>query len=274
MSRKLSLGLIVSLQEDVLASLKRVAGLGLRTCQLACWKPALLSDDLARRVREASDQTGVTISSFWAGYSGPARWNFTEGPSTIGLVPQAYRKQRVNELLAAITFARAIGVESVTTHVGFIPEDPADPAYRPLLDALRIVVGRCREFGRTFCFETGQETPVALLRAIEDLDADNLGVNLDPANLILYGKANPVDALEVIGPYIRGVHAKDGRYPTNGRELGQETPLGQGKVDFPALIKALKKHGYHGPLTIEREIRGPQQQRDIETAIAYLTPLL
>ncbi|KYH38344.1 MAG: hypothetical protein AYL31_011640 [Candidatus Bathyarchaeota archaeon B26-1] len=89
----------------------------------------------------------------------------------------------------------------------------------------------------------------------------------------MYGKANPVDALDIIGTYVRGVHAKDGEYPTNGRELGKEKPIGEGRVDFPALISKLKALGYRGALTIEREISGPQQIEDIKRAKAYLEAL-
>ena len=109
-----------------------------------------------------------------------------------------------------------------------------------------------------------------MLRTIEDIGAENVGVNLDPANLLMYGKANPVDALDVIGRYVRGVHAKDGEYPTDGRSLGVEKPLGQGRVNFPALLAKLHALGYDGALTIEREISGPQQIEDIRAAKAFL----
>jgi L-ribulose-5-phosphate 3-epimerase len=82
-----------------------------------------------------------------------------------------------------------------------------------------------------------------------------------------------VDALDVFGRYVRGVHAKDGCYPTNGSELGRETPLGEGQVNFPVLIPKLKACGFGGALTIEREISGPQQIADIQKAIQLLTPL-
>ena len=108
---------------------------------------------------------------------------------------------------------------------------------------------------------------------IEDLGGEYLGVNLDPANLLLYGKANPCDALDVIGAYVRGVHAKDGEYPTDGRRLGVEKPLGDGRVHFEVLLPKLKALGYRGALTIEREISGPQQIADIKRAIKLLSTL-
>ena len=127
-------------------------------------------------------------------------------------------------------------------------------------------------------FETGQETPVTLKRAIQDIEKDlgkgNVGINLDPANLIMYGKANPVDALEVFGEYVRGIHGKDGKYPTDGHYLGEEVPLGQGKVNYPAFIAKLKEVGYEGDITIEREISGEQQKKDIVAAKEILDKLI
>jgi sugar phosphate isomerase/epimerase len=136
------------------------------------------------------------------------------------------------------------------------------------------VAKRCKDLGLHFCFETGQETPVTLLRTMTDIGTGNLGINLDPANLLMYGKANPIDALDILGPYVKGVHAKDGEYPTTPGELGVEKPLGQGRVNFPVLVPKLKSFGYTGPLTIEREISGDQQIKDIRHAVQLLTPLL
>ena len=162
----------------------------------------------------------------------------------------------------------------MATHVGFIPEVPDTDDYRDLVSALRRVASKCRENGQYFMFETGQETPVTLLRTIEEIGLDNLGINLDPANLILYGKANPIDALRIIGKYVRDVHAKDGTYPTDGKHLGRETVVGEGDVSYPAFIAALKALGYDGALTIEREISGEEQIRDILLTKTYLEGLI
>lgn len=213
---------------------------------------------------------GWTFTSRWAGYPGPARWNFIEGPATIGLVPARYRKRRVSALRRAAEFAARAGAPAIVTHCGFIPEDPGHRLYGPTLRAIGEVADRCRQLGIGFWFETGQETPVALLRVIEDLGLDNLGVNLDTANLILYGKAAPLDALDVIGRYVRCVHAKDGLYPTDGRHLGREVPIGQGKVNFPAVLGRLAELGFAGDLIIEREISGARQTADIRAAVTDL----
>jgi sugar phosphate isomerase/epimerase len=123
-------------------------------------------------------------------------------------------------------------------------------------------------------YETGQETPITLLRAMTDVGLDNQFINLDTANLILYGKGNPLDALDVIGKLVRGIHAKDGLFPTDPKNLGEEVPLGQGKANFPLLIPRLKELGYDGPLTIEREISGPRQIDDIRKEKQYLEKLI
>ena len=127
--------------------------------------------------------------------------------------------------------------------------------------------------GQYFLFETGQEAPVTLLRTIEDIGTDNLGINLDPANLLMYGLGNPIDALSVFGQYVRNVHGKDGLCPTNGRLLGPEVPIGQGMVNYPAFIAKLKSIGYDRYITIEREISGDQQIKDIQAAKQLLETL-
>jgi sugar phosphate isomerase/epimerase len=125
-----------------------------------------------------------------------------------------------------------------------------------------------------FWFETGQETPVTLLRLIRAVGTGNLGVNLDPANLVLYGKANPVDSLDVLGPYVRNLHAKDGFYPTDPMELGREVKVGEGAVNWPRLVTRLGEIGFSGEFIIEREISGEQQRRDIADTVGCLRRLL
>ena len=147
-----------------------------------------------------------------------------------------------------------------------------------MLVACKTIVAKCKENGQNFLFETGQETPVTLKRAIQDIEKalgkGNVGINLDPANLLMYGKANPVDALEVFGEYVMGIHGKDGKYPTDGHHLGDEVPLGQGKVNYPAFIAKLKEVGYEGDITIEREIDGDEQKKDIRMAKDLLDKLI
>ncbi len=247
---------------------------GFGSCQLCCWNMDLLTKENAEFIRELSKKYEVEISAVWCGWSGPAVWNFYEGPETLGLLPEEYRETRVNELKKGCDFAEKLGVTDIATHMGFIPENPNDPQFKPMCDAIREVAEYAKNKGQWILFETGQETPTAMLRCFEEVGADNLGVNLDTANLILYGKANPVDALDVFGRYVRNIHAKDGLYPTNGKELGRETRIGEGKVDFKALFKKLKEIGYDSFVTIEREISGEQQLIDIRYAKEFLTRMM
>jgi sugar phosphate isomerase/epimerase len=268
---KLRMGVMTHIQTTPDEAMAKVAEIGLETCQ--CMWPPYGSLELARELRASADRYCITISTLWAGLPGPATWNFIEGPITIGLVPPEYRWDRIQALSHAADVAGAIGVGSITTHVGFIPEYPGDPLYAGTIVALKQVAWACAAAGVEFWFETGQETPVTLLRTIQDIGTENLGINMDSANLILYGKANPVDALDVFGKWVRGTHIKDGEYPTDGHSLGEEKALGDGKVNFAVLVPKLKSMGYRGHLTIEREISGPQQVEDIQRAMALLDPL-
>lgn len=251
-----------------------IARYGVTVTQYCNWNQALWTPEHAAKVKAESAASGVRLAAVWAGYSGPAVWNFIEGPATLGLVPLPYRDQRVAELKKGADFAAWCGAPAIITHCGFIPENPGDPLYAGTVKAIEAVALHCQARGIGFWFETGQETPVTLLRVIQDLGLPNLGINFDTANVILYGKANPVDALDVFGKYVRNLHAKDGVYPTDGRSLGHEVAIGKGKVNFPRVIARLHELGFAGPLVIEREISGPQQAVDIKKSVSYLRRLV
>ena len=260
--------------EEMEKSFIKLRAFGFASCQLCSWEPEKWTDENADGIRALAEKHGIEISSFWCGWEGPKVWDFYEGQRTLGLVPPQYREMRVKNLCDGADFAHRIGLTDVATHMGFIPECPFDPNFEPLCDAIRTVAQHLKTNGQYLLFETGQETPVTMLRCFEQVGMDNLGVNLDTANLILYGKANPVDALDVFGNYVRNLHAKDGFYPVNGHDLGEEVRLGDGKVDFPALFRKLKELGYDAYVTIEREISGEQQDEDIRHAKVYLETVI
>ena len=260
--------------EEMEKSFIKLRAFGFASCQLCSWEPEKWTDENADGIRALAEKHGIEISSFWCGWEGPKVWDFYEGQRTLGLVPPQYREMRVKNLCDGADFAHRIGLTDVATHMGFIPECPFDPNFEPLCDAIRTVAQHLKTNGQYLLFETGQETPVTMLRCFEQVGMDNLGVNLDTANLILYGKANPVDALDVFGKYVRNLHAKDGFYPVNGHDLGEEVCLGDGKVDFPALFRRLKELGYDSYVTIEREISGEQQDEDIRHAKVYLETVI
>ncbi len=252
----------------------RVKKSGFNSVQIIAWRHNIMTKENAQIIKPYFEKYDVEISAVWCGWEGPAEWNFYEGYKTLGLLPKEYREMRIKNLCVGSDFAKYLGVRDVITHMGFIPENPYDVEFIPMCDGIRKVAEYCKANGQFLLFETGQETPVALLRCIETVGTDNLGINLDTANLILYGKANPVDALDILGKYVRNIHAKDGVYPTNGHDLGEEKRIGDGKVDFKSLFIKLKDLGYDRYVTIEREIEDDGQIKDIEQAKNYLQNII
>jgi len=246
---------------------------GIFTCQLSV-SPDLLTDTTAEHIKNLCKSHGMEITALIGAWRGPNEWNFTAGPATLGIVPPAYRAMRMRELEACAQFAAKLKIRDVCTHMGFIPENPGDPLYPEVVAIIRHLAAIYKKHELRLNMETGQETPIVLLRVIHDVGLDNLGINFDPANFLMYGKANPIDAVSILKKYINGVHAKDGEYPTCGALLGVETPLGQGRVDIKRFVLALHNSGYNGAITIEREISGEQQKIDILAANALLKQLI
>ena len=253
------------------AVIKRVHDLGLSICQIFFEHLSLRE---VNPLLSAMKKFGVDVSAVSEHNPGRRVFDFYEGPRTIGVIPPENRRARIDALKLAADFARACDIPSIHTHLGFIPEDPNDPIYPIAIAAIKEVAQYCKDQGRMLLCETGEETPIAMLRMIQDVGTGNVFVNLDTANLILYGKGNPVDAMDVFGHLVRGMHAKDGLFPTDPRNLGKEVAIGKGRVDFPTLFRKLKDVNYTYPITIEREIEGPQQREDILQSIVFLQKLI
>lgn len=179
--------------------------------------------------------------------------------------------ERIEKTKAIIDLAEEFGTKVITTHIGVIPDDKSHPRYQIMLDALRICGQYAASKGITLAIETGPEKASTLLQFIQDTDG-GVGVNLDPANFVMVTGQDPVEAVEMLGQYIVHTHAKDGVMlrktdpeiiydsfarggieALNVADFFLETPLGNGKVDFPAYIAALRRAGFNGYLTIERE---------------------
>jgi L-ribulose-5-phosphate 3-epimerase len=255
------------------ATIKRVHDLGFPTCQIFFEHLTL---DEGKPLLEALDKYGVKVTAVSEHNPGRRVFDFDQGPATIGIVPPANpnRRARIDALKLAADFARQCDIPSIHTHLGFIPEDPNDPIYPQAIAAIKEVAQHCKDQGRMLLCETGEETPITMLRMIQDVGTGSVFVNLDTANLILYGKGNPVDAMDVFGHLVRGTHAKDGLFPTDPHKLGKEVAIGKGKVDFPVLFRRLKEVNYPGAITIEREISGPQQTEDILQSKVFLQNLI
>ena len=266
MKHSIGVQIVYTKEIDPEREFRRAMDMELESCQLCIWDEGIYTDEYVKKINDAVEKTGFRISSVWAGWDGPCEWNFTYGPATVGLVPAAYRESRLNALKKAADFARLIGVDRIVTHVGFIPEDPSHPDFVGTVGALRNLCKYLKPREQYFLFETGQETPVTLLRTIEAIGYDNVGINFDTANLILYGKANSLDALELLGRYVMETHIKDGFYPTDTLHHGKQAAVGEGQANLGAVVKRLDELGYTGTYTIEREISGEQQIKDILSA--------
>lgn len=144
-----------------------------------------------------------------------------------------------------------------------------------MVSVVRDIARYCKERDLHFNFETGQETPVTLMRLFADVGEDNLGINIDPANLIVYGRGNPIDALDIYGDKIRGVHVKNGDYPKeNFHKLGRQKVVGEGSVNFPVFLPKLLDGGYEGDLYIEHEIKDADRAEDVKKTVKYIKELM
>ena len=273
--KPMEVGLLISPFGAPEERVKRVRDMGFSNCFLSMdGYLGQFTPEVSRQFRELLDKYEVVATTVEVVGPQPMVWDFMRGPSTIGLVPEATRQARIDALRQASDFAKSVGIPQVQTHCGFMPEDPADPKYPGVVDAIRRVAQHCQENGQFFLMETGQETPTTMSRMIHDVAMPNLAVGLDTANLILYGKANPVDAVDILGTHVRSIHAKDGRWPTDPSKLGKEVLIGQGLVDFRQVFTKLHKIGYTGAVTIERETSGPQQIEDVKNEKLYLENIL
>lgn len=221
---------------------------------------------------------GVTITCVFGGFEGESYADIATTARTVGLVPEETRAARLQEMKEISDFAHLLGVDAVGLHIGFVPEDTGSDSYRNLLDTTRDLLDHVKANGQNVHLETGQETADHLLQFIADVDRENLYINFDPANMILYGTGEPIEALKKVGKHVRSVHCKDGTWAAEdvrGTEWGCEVALGDGDVGMENYLRTLKDIGYDGPLTIEREIpEDPEQQKaDIGKAVALLESL-
>ena len=247
--------------------------LGFEACQLV-YKPKEYYKNDAMIIKDAAERNGIDISAQFCGYNDNYTiWDLYYGFNTAGLNVEAYRASRLDYVCKASEFASWLGVSDIVIHAGFTPNNPFSPGYASMLTAIKIISHHCEKLGLNVLLETGAEAPVTLLRLIEDVGHNNLFINFDPANIIMYGYGNPVDAITVFGKYIRNIHGKDGMLPTTTRNLGIEMVAGKGMVDFAKIFKMIKDIGYDRYIIIEREIAGDQQVKDIVAAKKYFEKL-
>jgi sugar phosphate isomerase/epimerase len=271
---KWPIGVFTSIGAGLGAGLEAVKEIGVPTVQLHTPPPEFRTPEKVAEIKQQFAEAGITVTVVFCGFEGESYADIPTVRKTIGLVPEETRAARLQETKEIADFTKALGVDVVAMHIGFVPEDPDDPRYAPLVAAAQEVCDYCAGNGQRFHLETGQESADGLLRFIQDVGRDNLAINFDPANMILYGSGEPIAALRQVGAYVKSVHCKDAKWAANpGQEWGEEMPLGQGDVGIENFLRTLKDLGYDGPLTIEREITGEQQKADIATAVKLLERL-
>ena len=256
--------------------LVEIKGLGVRCGQLGIPGSMDLGHHAAADWKAALEEQGFTVVTVFAAYNGESYDDIPTVQRTVGFIPSLSRSEREHRTYAVSDFAAAIGVGSIACHIGFVPEDTADPDYAAVRDLVRRICDHAGHHKQTFALETGQEPAHVLLDFLKDCDRPNLGINFDPANMILYGTGDPIEALGVLGPHLLSVHAKDGRWPPKESPgaLGTETPLGQGAVGIGRFIAKLKQVGFTGPLNIEREAQNQEQRMaDMRMAVQLLERL-
>ncbi|MFO0828920.1 MAG: sugar phosphate isomerase/epimerase family protein [Phycisphaerales bacterium] len=189
--------------------------------------------------------------------------------ATGGVRPDATWPRTRERAARVADVAATLGLSLVTFHAGFLPHDPRDPERARMLDRLRDVASIFALRGVHIAFETGQEPAATLVECLEALAAPTVGVNFDPANMLLYGSGDPVDALRRLTPYVRQVHVKDAIPSGRSGEWGAEVPVGAGRVDWAAFFAALTPCRHRPNLIIEREA-GDKRVEDVRTARDFL----
>ncbi len=264
------------------------AGLGVRldvAQELGVPTVQIHSPHKQTRTTKAADEflkkcqaAGITVTAVFGGFDGESYADIPTTIRTVGLVPRETRAARLAEMTEISDFAKLLGCDTVALHIGFVPATEGPTDYKDLVNCTRDLLDHVAGNDQHLNLETGQESAEHLLEFIHDVARDNLFINFDPANMILYGSGEPIDALRKVGKYVRSVHCKDGKWAASdkrGKEWGTEVPLGQGDVGMENYLRTLKEIGYTGPLTIEREIAHDRekQKADISMALNLLTEL-
>lgn len=266
----MEIGLVVWAEKTAGETLNYISQFGLRAIQLGI--PPVI--DCAAAVEDwkaALASSPIILTSAVCCYDGEDYSDLERVHESVGFTNAKYRSERIARTKEIANFAREFGLHAVSCHIGFIPVDTSDPLYAQLIGVARELCDAMAKNSQNFVLETGQESAPVLLQFFADVDRTNLKINFDPANLILYGYSDPVQALKLLQHHVVSVHCKDGRSPAGAGLLGKECALGDGEVDFPAFIRQLKQMNYTGPLTIEREEPNLAQKiADIHTAIQRL----
>jgi sugar phosphate isomerase/epimerase len=238
--------------------------IGLNRIQIAL-DPIVREPAVWGRFSEECAREGMLLASGMFGTIGEDYSTMESIKRTGGLAPDIHWAENLRHIALAAREAAKLNLKLVTFHAGFLPHDPADPDFAKLLGRLREVASVFADQGLDLALETGQESAPVLEEFLHMLARPNVGVNFDPANMILYDKGDPIQSLRTLAPFLRQCHIKDAIRTTAPGEWGSEVPVGQGQVDWKAFLSTLKAVGFTGDCCIEREA-GNQRVEDIRTA--------
>jgi len=247
--------------QDLIAKLQAA---GVRRVQLAL-DPLREAPGVWGETAALFRQNGVTIVSGMFGCVGEDYTTLQTIRDTCGIAPDATWEQNWTNIRATAALARELGLKLVTFHAGFLPHDEQDPGFAKMLRRLSETADAFQTAQLALGLETGQETAPALARLLQQLKRPNVGVNFDPANMILYDKGDPIAALQTLGPWLRQVHIKDARRTRVPGTWGEEVVVGTGEVNWPAFFTTLERLNFKGDFVIEREA-GNQRVADVRTA--------
>lgn len=259
--------------EDPYESITTIAEWGFRCTQLGVVPPDFYTDENVEKTTEAIKETGVEAVGWFVGFPGESYASMKDVEETVGFALTEKLDERMEIMRMATDFAARCRIPGVLIHMGFLPEDENDPIHKQMHSALAQCADWCKAEKMFIGLETGQEQADHLAKFLESLGRDNVYINFDPANLILYGKDKPAEAFRRIGHHVISCHAKDGLWPTEEGQLGSEAPLGQGQVDMAAWVQALKDMRFKGPIVIEREA-GDNRKGDILAGRELLEKLI
>ncbi|MFC1717280.1 sugar phosphate isomerase/epimerase family protein [Candidatus Poribacteria bacterium] len=258
---------------DPLEAIEKARELGLDVVQIGALPDEFYNNEGIERLRRCLQENGLRASAVCAVYTGEDYSDMAAVAETVGLTNPEMLQERMAHTKRCADLADSLGAGIVTTHIGVMSEDTDSSGYKNLLDTVREIADYCGSRGLVFAMETGQETAEAMLQFIKDTGRNNVKVNFDPANMVLYGTGGPLEAVEVLRDHIAHVHVKDGLSPTQQGGLGTEVPLSQGEVNIREYIRKLADIGYSGPLVIEREA-GNDRTGDIARGRKLLEKIL
>ena len=266
-------GVFTSIDAGLGVRLDVAAELGVPTIQIHAPHKETRTPEVAKDFLARIGDLDIHLTAVFGGFEGESYADIPTVEKTVGLVPADTREARFIEMCDISDFTTHLNCDVVALHLGFVPHDQSSPDYRSIVESTQLLCNHCKSNNQNLHLETGQETADALIQFIDDVACDNLFVNFDPANMILYGTGEPIEALQKLGNRVRSVHCKDAKWAANpGNEWGSEVPLGEGDVGMDNYLKTLQDIGYEGPLTIEREIpeEPTRQQAEIGHAIGVL----